>query len=174
MLAIRDLYSEIGVEEYYSECHLDYKNPHESIIKTLIEKAKNDRLIGKNVLDLCCGTGEVTQLLKGYNVTGVDPYMSKAYFNRTGKEALNLSFKDIVEGCLKDKFDTIICSFALHLCPKSMLPYLLWNLGECAKTLIVISPNKRPDCDSVSGWMLVDEYIEKRIRMKIYMRSMIT
>lgn len=71
-------------------------------------------------------------------------------------------------GKLKEEFDTVICSFALHLCEESMLPMLLWKLKEITSTLIVISPHKRPDCNNISGWFLVDEILLNRVRMKVY------
>ena len=66
------------------------------------------------------------------------------------------------------QYDSVICSFALHLCPESMLPTVLWNLSEVSDTLVVISPNKRPYCDNISGWIMVDETIVDRVRMRIY------
>lgn len=167
-MSIRNSYAEVGVDNFYVRNGHNYKNPHENTIIELIEKVKNEGLIGKKVLDLCCGSGEITRLLNGYDVIGVDPYTHIAYEKRTGKKASSLSFKDIVEGKLEGNFDTIICSFALHLCPESMLYDLLWNLGSCSNQLIVISPNKKPDCDNISGWKLVNEYYEKRVRLKNY------
>lgn len=167
---VRNEYANIGVEKYYEIHNSDYRNPHEYVIKRLIHFAEESGLIGYEVLDLCCGSGEVTCALQNCKVTGVDPYTSAAYYNRTGQKAIPLAFMDIAKGKLSGNFDSILCSFALHLCPVSLLPMVLWNLGNVSSTLIVISPHKRPDCDKVSGWVLVEEELIDRVRMKIYCR----
>jgi hypothetical protein len=56
------------------------------------------------------------------------------------------------------------------LCPISLLPTVLWRLGEITNTLIIITPHKRPDCDNISNWILVDEILLDRVRMRIYYR----
>lgn len=166
--AIRNEYAEIGVEKFYELHSRNYRNPHEFVIKKLVNIAQESGVVGKNVIDLCCGSGEVTMALKNCVVTGVDPYTSDAYFIRTGRKSNPLDFKNIAQGHLKGHYDSVICSFALHLCPISLLPMVLWRLGEITDTLIVISPNKKPDCDNISGWILVDEVLIDRVRMKIY------
>lgn len=172
MEAVRNGYAQIGVENYYIKHANDYSNPHELVVHKLLGIAKERNYIEGKVLDLCCGSGEVTRGLKQYNheVVGVDPYTIEAYYKRVGKRPVNLSFKDIIQGKLQEKFDSIVCSFALHLCEESMLPTLLWKLGEISNTLIVITPHKKPNCDNISSWMLVDEIIVDRVRMRIYLR----
>ena len=96
--------------------------------------------------------------------------MYRLYMKETGKRCYQYGFDNLQTGCLKENFDTIICSFALHLCPKSRLPDVLWNLGMSAPCLIVISPNKNPQCDGISGWALSENYSLNRIKMKIYQR----
>lgn len=168
-IGIRNLYEEMGVDEYYLKNAGNYHNPHESIIKKLIEIAKNNNLIGQKVLDLCCGSGEITRMLSNnHEIVGIDPYMHQIYTERTRRMSYPWSFIDIKNGNIQENFDTIICSFALHLCPKSLLPDVLWNLGLISKNLIVISPNKNPNCDGISNWILVDEMILNRVRMKVY------
>ncbi len=173
MKAVRDEYAKIGVKNYYLIHSKDYSNPHEATIIKLLTIAEKMNYIGKKVLDLCCGSGEVTSCLEKYDheITGLDPYTTEAYYNRTKKTALKLSFKDIVNGFLKERFDCIISSFAMHLCDESMLPSLLWKLCEISNTLIVITPHKRPDCDNVSCWILVDEIVLDRVRMRIYLNK---
>lgn len=165
---IRNEYAEIGVEKFYQLHGSDYRNPHEEIIARLVSIAQKKGVVGKKVLDLCCGSGEVTLALKQCEVIGVDPFTTNAYYSRTGKLPLQLSFTDIAMGRLSGQYDSVICSFALHLCPESMLPTVLWNLSEVSDTLVVISPNKRPYCDNISGWIMVDETIVDRVRMRIY------
>ena len=166
--AIRNEYAKIGVDKFYQLHSSDYRNPHEEIIKMLICTAQERGIVGKNVIDLCCGSGEVTMALNDCEVIGVDPYTSDAYYNRTGRKPIPLDFKNIAQGQLIGHYDSVICSFALHLCPISLLPMVLWRLGEISNTLIIISPNKKPDCDNISGWILVDEILVDRVRMKVY------
>lgn len=170
MIAIRNEYQKVGVDEYYKENAYTYINPHEDIVHNLLDKAIENKLIGKKVLDLCCGSGEVSRHLKKIDcqIVGVDPYTYDSYQLKTGNKVLPYSFIDIALGKITEKFDTIICSFALHLCPKSLLPNLLWNLGQISNTLIVISPNKNPNCDNISNWILVDEFTSSRVKMKVY------
>ena len=55
------------------------------------------------VLDLACGSGEVTLVLNSLgviNVDGMDPYTVKAYEKRTKGRCMSTSFEDIVEGAL--------------------------------------------------------------------------
>lgn len=167
---VRNGYAKLGVDKYYEKHNSDYKNPHEKVIKKLINIAQNKGSVGNKVLDLCCGSGEVTMALNSCEVVGVDPYTLEAYYNRTGKKPMSLSFKDIAGGQLSGYYDSVICSFALHLCSISLLPMLLWRLGEITNTLIIITPHKRPDCDNISGWILVDETLIDRVRMRIYYR----
>jgi SAM-dependent methyltransferase len=170
--AVRKEYDEIGVDSYYIKHSKDYINPHEEIIGRLLEFAEDKKYIGEKVLDLCCGSGEVTCALQKYNheVVGADPYTMDAYNKRVGKMPIELTFDDIIFGKLEKEFDCIICSFAMHLCEESKLPALLWKLGEIANTLIIITPHKRPDCDNISGWLLVDEIKLDRVRMRVYVR----
>lgn len=157
---IRNEYEKLGVKQFYLKNGNTYRNPHEEIITKLINKAKTECLIGNSVIDLSCGSGEVTLMLENRTVLGVDPYTAVAYKERTGNEALTFNFIEIAQGKLNEelrkkgykRFDTIICSFALHLCPKSLLYSLLWQLKEIATDLIIISPNKKPDCHNISGW----------------------
>lgn len=167
---VRKNYEELGVEGYYLHHGDEYRNPHEPIIRKLIAVAKQRQYIGETVLDLCCGSGEVTVMLDDRDVTGVDPFTKQAYYRRTGKVPLTWTFQDICNGKLKGRFDTVVCSFALHLCPKSLLPVLLWQIGQMSNVLIVITPNKKPDCDGISNWVLVEEAMESRVRMMVYMR----
>ena len=166
--SIRNLYSELGVDEYYLNHSKTYINYHEKAISKIISKLENEYCIGNKILDLCCGNGEVTKYLHNKYVIGSDLYMYKIYTQNTLNKCYSYSFYDIANGKLKEQFDTIICSFALHLCQKSLLPKLLWELRNISNTLVVISPNKKPNCDNISGWLLVDEFEIDRVKTKIY------
>ena len=166
--SIREAYERYGVESFYTS-H-DYTNPHENTIRSLLGSSHKSLPL-KKVLDLSAGNGLVTETLAklGYhNVSGTDPFMSSAYEDSTGKECLPLSFKDIVKDGLPDKYSCVICSFALHLCEKSLLKSLLWRLSESTDTLVVISPTKFP----VIGTPEVERFgftpSNKRVHFRVY------
>lgn len=93
-------YQEMGVDNYYHQQGHQYSNPHRYDIERLIKKkfqpAKNTYLNTKDkVLDLACGSGEVSGPLKqlGYlNIEGVDPYTSERYKEVTGLACRTLTF----------------------------------------------------------------------------------
>ena len=75
------VYRKQGVKEFYEQEGENYSNPHKYYIERLLRKKlgphnpylkRNDR-----ILDLACGSGEVTLPLKqiGYTqISGIDPY----------------------------------------------------------------------------------------------------
>ena len=144
--SIRDEYLKSSPSDYYSKNAINYKNPHsERVIKAL------DFIIGKidigNFLDLGCGNGLVSEYLlsKGLDqFKGCDPYFYKIFSDKLKKECYNLSFEDISKNGIKDKFKTIICSYSIHLCDKSYLNNLLYNLSIISENLVIISPSKFP------------------------------
>ncbi|MFX0061902.1 MAG: class I SAM-dependent methyltransferase [Candidatus Hermodarchaeota archaeon] len=72
--SIRKKYEDVGVTEYYEKHAQDYINPHFTQIKELLVK-NHTKFDCFHVLDLCCGNGEVSQVLieLGYaNVKGCD------------------------------------------------------------------------------------------------------
>lgn len=99
---------------------------------------------------MCCGKGEVTKIIQSIttyiNVDGLDPFTYEAYKKETGNECIQMTFKDIVCGSLVHKrYDTIFCSYAMHLCEESMLNSLLYNISLICDTLVIITPHKRPN-----------------------------
>lgn len=167
--SVRAGYEELGIEGYYKRHCEDYSNPHISIIKELIDISNCIQYLGNNILDLCCGSGEITNILKdsNFNIEGLDPYTAPAYKKNTGKECLVYDFKDIVQGALQNRrYDTIICSYAMHLCEESMLNNLLYQLSLIANTLIIITPHKRPEVKN--WWKEIESFKHKGITLKIY------
>lgn len=174
--SIRAGYEELGIEGYYKKHCEDYSNPHINDIKHLIKASGCLDYIGKDILDLCCGGGEITNILEKYslksglynfNIEGLDPYTAPAYKKNTGKECLVYNFKDIVQGALQNKkYHTIICSYAMHLCEESMLNNLLYQLSLIANTLIIITPHKRPEIKN--WWKEVKSFKYKGITLRIY------
>lgn len=166
ILDVRNQYALLGVDNYYQKNSDTYKNPHEPIIRNLLQMKK---FKGK-ILDMCCGSGEVTLAIENEytSIIGSDKYTYKQYKRNTNNECLILSFKDIVEGKLNDyKFDSIICSFALHLCDLSMLPILLYQLSLITPELIILTPHKRPYINE-DFWHLESEIKQDKVRMRTY------
>lgn len=166
-------YETIGVETFYQLHNKDYINPHLDRLNLVIDRVYEKWELGGKVLDLCAGSGEVTlELLKLHNsldIIGLDPYTDKLYKKNTKKECLKYSFKDItINGLGTNKYDTIICSYALHLCDESMLPIVLWQLSQVSSQLIIITPHKRPECNNIMGWEKVDSFKLNRIAAKLY------
>ena len=173
-MSVREGYVELGVEGYYKKHGTDYTNPHMDKIRYLLNLDEVRTHIGTDVLDLCCGGGEVTSILsaqdKVYRIDGVDPYTAEAYKKNTGKICLPLSFKDIVLGGLEDKkYDTVICSFAMHLCELSMLDMLLFRLSNICDTLIILTPHKRPQIKN--RWRLEKEILYQKVKVRIYKKA---
>lgn len=148
-MQIRNQYKQMGVEQFYKKNANTYENPHEPIIKShLNQLIRSGELSRGKVLDLCCGTGQVTKHLQSQgfrDISGIDPFTNVEYQKRTNCRAYNYDFRYIAQKGLREKYDTIICSFALHLCPESLLPQVLWSLSQSCKKLIIISPNKKPE-----------------------------
>lgn len=169
MESIREAYATLGVEEYY-KCHgSTYTNPHENAIKEVLNASKFFwNLDLGNVLDLACGDGVVTRHLNATNVIGVDPYTQNAYFEKTGKQALSITFDDIMNGAISDhRYSLIVCSFALHLVETSKLRKLEYMLAIISKSLLVISPHKNPII--INGWEKhPHELYLERVRARYY------
>ena len=85
--AIRNEYADMGVEDYYRN-HADvYENPHFPYIQQLLEQNQH-RIDYTKTLDLACGGGEVTLILRGLNfdnTIGCDPFTSRLFEKNTGK-----------------------------------------------------------------------------------------
>lgn len=174
---MRDNYSMYGVDGYYKNIK-NYTNPHMEQIKTLLVR-NLDKINGLNVLDMCCGSGDVTTTLLNngiMNVKGSDKYTKSIYIENTGKKCLELSFKDILGGNMNGFFSTIICSFALHLVDEKDLMMLVLELFRHTGTLIIISPHKRPFLDKIHSIDLIyqDHSLTsrgKRVYFKVYKES---
>jgi hypothetical protein len=127
------------------------------------------------VLDLACGSGEVTLTLRELGcavIDGIDPYTHQAYIERTGQAAEPITFEQIAAGALVGRsYDTIVCSFALHLVALSRLPALAAQLSLIGTTLLVLTPHKRPQLRPEWGWRCADELLIERVRARYYRRT---
>lgn len=174
--AIRHQYEEHGVEGYYSQFGAEYRNPHEPAIgEVLREAVRRWQLDLTGVLDLACGSGEATLVLRelgGERIDGVDPHTGEAYLARTGQQAESFSFEQIAAGALDGRhYSLIVCSFAMHLIDESWLPALLTALGLISDCLLILTPHKRPQIKAAWGWALAGEFIIERVRARLYRRE---
>jgi hypothetical protein len=174
---IRPAYDELGSDEFYLRSGATYRNPHESTVAALVEEVVGSWPIDvTDVLDLACGSGEVTLALLRCagvrSIHGIDPYTGSAYTERTGSTAETLTFAAIASGALEGRaWSTVFCSFALHLCESSRLPVLCSRLAAIGGNLVVITPHKRPAIDAAWGWSLRDEVIRNRVRARWYVST---
>ncbi len=171
--AIRNEYEEHSVKGFYEKFGDEYRNPHESVIRKVLQLAVVKWQVDlSKVLDLACGSGEVTLALKSLgcsHIDGIDPYTGNAYFNRTGQIAETYTFEDIAAGIIGDRFySLIVCSFAMHLVNSSRLPLLVYQLSLISDSMIIIMPHKRPELKPEWGWMFLDEIAVDRVRARFY------
>jgi SAM-dependent methyltransferase len=177
---VRDEYADHpgGAEGWYRDRGAAYVNPHEPAVIAAVAHAVGwwPELFVGEILDLCCGSGEVSLALRSVGVradaiTGCDPYTGRAYLARCGRDALSFSFAEIAEGALADRgFTTVVCSYALHLCDASWLPRVCFALRDSASNLVVVTPHKRPELRPSFGWTLVEEHRDRvhRTRLRRY------
>jgi SAM-dependent methyltransferase len=175
--SIRGEYEQHGVAGFYSERGGDYRNPHEPVIREALGiAAERWPLDLSRVLDLACGSGEVTLALRDLGagvIDGVDPYTGEAYRERAGQAAEPFSFEEIAAGALAGRaYSLIVCSFALHLLEPSRLPGVCYRLAEIGDALLILTPHKRPAIRPAWGWSLEGEHVHARVRLRYYRSSL--
>ena len=169
--SIRAEYERHGPEEFYAVHGATYRNPHEKALHAALRRAVAEWPLDLgHVLDLACGSGEVTLALpEARAIDGIDPHTAAAYRERTGKPAEPWTFDQIAGGALLDRrYTLIVCSFALHLIDPARLPVLAYQLGRIADTLLVLSPHKRPRMTLAWGWVEVDAMLVERVHTRLY------
>jgi SAM-dependent methyltransferase len=171
--AIRQQYEKHGARGYYERHGAEYRNPHEAAIAQLLHTVVPQWSLDlSHVLDLACGSGEATLILRelgAQRIDGVDPYTGEAYVARTGQEAETLDFVAIASGALRGRrYSLIVCSFAMHLAEASRLPLLAYELAELAPHLLILTPHKRPVLKPEWGWLLREEVVIERVRARLY------
>ena len=190
--AIRNEYADIGVENYYRN-HADvYENPHFSYIQQLLTQNQY-RIDYSKTLDLACGGGEVTLILRGLgfgNSVGCDPFTSSLFEKNTGQKCLAFSFEDIIKGTstnsegesveqlitqsAQNPFTSVISSFAMHLCPEKQLFPLVAQLFLCTKNIVIITPHKRPELEKLSNvTLLFEDFVLTERGKKVFLKSYI-
>jgi hypothetical protein len=178
----RDWYRE-GVASHYREHGRDYANPHAPIVRALLDDVvPRWSLDLAHVLDLACGAGEVTVALRdsvslrdrATRIDGIDPFTGDAYRRATGQPCEPISFEQIAAGALRGRrYSLVVCSFAMHLCPESMLPALGTELAQVTPRLLILTPHKRPALRESHGWTLSGERIRERVRARLYTSRLI-
>lgn len=173
-MSIRGSYQRLGVTLFYQEEGHSYRNPHETQVRNALEEALRAWSIQEPILDLACGSGEITiKLLElGFQlITGIDPYTGDAFQRRTGRKAEAFTFEQIAAGALDGRsFATIICSYALHLVEPSRLPALIYQLARLGQELWILTPHKRPELLPQWGFRVVGEFEVERVRVRRYLR----
>jgi len=165
---IRDEYAKIGVKNFYKINKTSYINPHIKNVHLALNWVLS-KIEMTSVIDLAAGTGEITSYLFKNGITdsiGIDPYLFDIYEKNTGKKCFNFSFEDIAINGLNMSKQTIVCSYALHLCPKSYFDQLIYNLSLSCEYFILISPSKYPIVDKY--FELIDDTIINRTHCKIF------
>jgi hypothetical protein len=166
-MSIRSSYEKYGVDDYYQTFGNEYSNPHiDRLTESLNIVNHSWKLNTVNSLDLCAGGGEITSVLGC--TEGCDPYTHELYRKNTGNNCYEYSFDDIMHGKLTKKYDTIICSYALHLAEPSKLPQIIYQLSCICKTFLLITPNKKPLIKNEWGMRLNNEAYINGIRFKLY------
>jgi hypothetical protein len=105
------------------------------------------------------------------NVVGLDPYTTKLYKKNCTFPILAYSFQDVAYNKIQlDKYDVVIASFSLHLCPSNDLKLLCINLALSCKWLVIISPHKNPiiTIPKEYGFTLLHVSTIDRIHVRIY------
>lgn len=172
----RDWYRD-GVAGHYAAHGEAYRNPHAEIIDEAVAIAiKRWQLNVSAVLDLAAGAGELTLAIRKARpdaaLVGSDPFTFAAYEATTGHACERLSFEDVAAGALGERsFSLVGCSFAMHLCPTSILPTLAIALAQQSPQLLIVTPHKRPVIRSDWGWRMHDEFVEQRVRVRLYESS---
>ncbi len=174
--ALRCQYEQHGVKNYYAQFGAEYRNPHEPIIAEVMREAVSRWSLDlSHVLDLACGSGEVTLVLRelgARQIDGIDPYTGEAYLGRTSQQAETFSFEEIAAGALEGRqFSVVVCSFAMHLIEESWLPSLLFQVAGISDCLLIITPHKRPELKAEWGWTLKDEFVIERVRARLYKKQ---
>ena len=143
-MGISDGYRSEGVGKFYENHSREYANPHAIYVEQCLNYCTFQS--GEQILDLGCGDGLVTKILKRrgpYHVVGLDKYMAQRYRDETGFQCLEASFEEIaMQGLPTDQeFDSVVCSYMVDIIPESYRHNFFWNVAAQTNRLIVIRPN---------------------------------
>lgn len=156
MKHLRKLYEQFGVDKYYQEYGDYYNNPHLPQIEELLQQ-NIETINSAAILDFCAGGGEVTAVLQSLGVTQItasDPFTAALYQKQIEQPCLDWSFDAVIKGKMTGKYSTVICCFAMHLCPPTQLYPLASQIFQHTTDLIIITPHKRPALEKLDGVLL--------------------
>jgi hypothetical protein len=168
-----------GAEGWYLDAGASYRNPHAQAVASTIDVAVQrwpSLFTGSNrILDFCCGSGEVTRALidSGVNASLVessDPFTGLAFTSACPDRTLigEWTFADVEQGALSgQRWTTVVCSYALHLCEQSRLAAVCTQLALITEHLVIITPHKRPELSPEWGFALVDEHRDTKLRVRL-------
>jgi len=171
--SIRSKYVKFGVDNYYSNFKNEYSNPHLKNVENCLDWVDSQINIGY-FLDLGCGKGEVSNYLKNKGLNefkGLDPYFFEIYEERFNKKCYNLKYEDLAISSLGEKFNSVISSYSLHLCPKSYYEQLLYSLSCICNNLVIISPSKYPIVNSY--FTKLETKIINRTHCSVYINNIL-
>lgn len=180
MRHLRLAYEEEGSDGYYQHHALAYQNPHEAQVRELILRNAG-KIDYSQALDLCAGGGEVSKVWQelGYdNFLASDAYTHKLYENNLKLPCYKYSFEDFLRGkfIFPHTFSSIVCSFALHLCPEEWLFKVTENLLAYCPQIVIITPHKRPELEKLGVFELdFEDFVltdrGKKVRLKSYVKT---
>ena len=89
---------------------------------------------------------------------------------------MSFDFSDVIQGKLTGDFSSVICSFAMHLCPQDELFLLSYYLLEISPQIVIITPHKRPALEKLDGVELdFEDFVltkrAKKVRLKAYRKA---
>ena len=144
-----------GVESFYLKEHDRYRNPHEyrvqKVLGLLLDKLQFLKM-DATVLDFACGSGEAALYLQllypSIKISYSDPYTKESLLKRISNAPFyEYTFKDVVNGALREKYTLILISYAFHLVPDDMKVAFLVELSINTEYLLLIHPHKKEkDC----------------------------
>jgi SAM-dependent methyltransferase len=167
-----------GAEGWYRDQGAAYRNPHTAAVSTAIEEAVSrwsSLFSSGRVLDFCCGSGEVTRALIDSGVDGSlidssDPFTGLAFAAACPGRTVagEWTFADVALGALaRFGWNTVVCSYAFHLCEQSRLAAVCTQLSSVAEHLVIVTPHKRPVLSPGWGFTLVDEHRDTNLRIRV-------
>lgn len=179
MRHLRLAYEEEGSEGYYKKNALAYQNPHEPQVRELLVLCAG-KIDYSQALDLCAGGGEVSKVWLSLGYQGFlasDAYTYELYEKNLQRPCFKYSFQDFLKGKFEfpHNFTSIVCSFALHLCPEEWLFKITENLLAYTPNIVIITPHKRPALENLGILKLdFEDFVlterGKKVRLKSYTR----
>lgn len=128
---MKDPYKKFQNTLFFLESFIAWGFRH--VTKEIIKILKNNNC--KTVLEVCCGTGKLTETMtkKGMEVTGID--MSKTLLDRARKKkrAKRLILQDATKMSFKEEFDVAIVEIALHEMSHAIRKKIFSKMKKAAK-----------------------------------------